>query len=454
MQDKEKLVSQVLTTFFNESKFYGDNSNELVELAFKLADTNPKFISNLARYTRKEMHLRSVSHVLTCIVAKVYNSKKYILEVVNDVVERPDDLLEILSCYIQMYGKPVPNGLKIALSENLKKFNEFQISKYNVKDKKLKFKDIIKICHPKPKNEFEKKLLKDILDDKLPKVDNWRNEVTGNGQTKETWERIIEEDKIGYMAILRNLRSIVNCNPSNIQKVYDIIENKEEVLKSKQLPFRFMQAYRSVEKLDNASSRLYDVLENAIEHSIELLPRLKGKTIIAFDCSGSMGTTISLKSEVRCCDISSLLGVLASKICDDFIIYRFNGELEKINLSSKSPIIKTSLEYSSCFGGTDLGLPIKEMIDKEIYVDRLIILSDNEINCGFKYTCQSLIERYRNKVNKDLWVHAIDLQGYVKQQFNGKNVNIIAGWNEKILEFISLVEEGMENQVKKIENYE
>jgi len=30
MSDKEKLVTQVLTSFFNENKFYGDNSQDIL----------------------------------------------------------------------------------------------------------------------------------------------------------------------------------------------------------------------------------------------------------------------------------------------------------------------------------------------------------------------------------------------------------------------------------------
>ncbi|KLU65970.1 hypothetical protein DEAC_c20090 [Desulfosporosinus acididurans] len=36
MADKEKLVIQVLTSLFNEDKYYGDNSREIVKTAQKL----------------------------------------------------------------------------------------------------------------------------------------------------------------------------------------------------------------------------------------------------------------------------------------------------------------------------------------------------------------------------------------------------------------------------------
>lgn len=81
------------------------------------------------------------------------------------------------------------------------------------------------------------------------------------------------------------------------------------------------------------------------------------------------------------------------------------------------------------------------------------MISDNEINSGYSYTCQGLADRYRRQTNPNLWVHAVDLMGYGTQQFVGARTNIIAGWSEKVLEFIQLAEEGIDTQVKKIENF-
>ncbi len=75
------------------------------------------------------------------------------------------------------------------------------------------------------------------------------------------------------------------------------------------------------------------------------------------------------------------------------------------------------------------------------------------MNYGYRKTCQHLAQKYREQVNPNLWVHAIDLQGYGTQQFIGKQTNIIAGWSEQVLEFIYMVEKGMASQVEYIENY-
>ena len=455
MTTQERLVSMVLTTFFNEKKFYGDNSKELVELAEAIALIDPRFVANLAVYARKEMHLRSVSHVLTCVVAHTVPSKLFIHYTVDGVVERADDITEILACYISMYGKPVPNGLKKALGDAMNRTNEFAFSKYNTPGKAVSFKDVLRICHPKPATDKASKVFNEILTDTLPVAKRWETELSARGNNKEVWEDLIAENRLGYMAMLRNLRNIINAGPDNIDRVYKKLSNKDEVLKSKQLPFRFLSAYSNLPT--GATSRVRDVLEDACEYSIANLPKIPGKTVIAIDVSGSMVSCISSKSDILCSHIAMMLGLMANKMCEEAIVYTFDTKLQVLNVSHRSGILQTTASSSSWGGGTDLTLPIKRMIYDKIEADRLIMLSDNEINSGwsggFKKTCQSLADEYRRKINPDLWVHAIDLQGYGTQQFIGDKTNIIAGWSERVLEFITLVEQGMASQVATIENY-
>lgn len=255
------------------------------------------------------------------------------------------------------------------------------------------------------------------------------------------------------MAMLRNLRNIINAAPANIDKVYARLANKEQVLKSKQLPFRFYAAYQEVAKLPNAGTKVLDVLETALEYSIENLPKLSGTTVIAIDTSGSMGSRISAKSDILCVDIARLLAVIASHICENAIVYAFDTGIHKVQISSRGGIIQTAKSVTFYGGGTNLALPLLEMLKNRIKADRLLMFSDNMINYGYKNTCETLAGQYRSQLNPNLWVHAVDLVGYGTQQFVGARTNIIAGWSEKVLEFIQLAEVGIETQVKKIENF-
>lgn len=465
MGNKEKLMTQVLSTFYNEAKYYGDNSKEIVETAKAVCTKEPRFVANLAIYARKEFHLRSITHVLTCILANTDGAKRYVRQVMNHVVERPDDLTEILACYLSMYGKPIPNSLKKGLADNLAKFNEFQISKYNGGNKEVKFKDILSLTHAKPKNKKQEELFGKILNDTLETATRWETELSAKGNNEETWESLIEKNQLGYMAALKNLRNIIEANPKNISKVYSKLSNKDEVLKSKQLPFRFYSAYKEIEKLRNVTNKPLDVLETAMEYSVENISKIPGKTAICIDRSGSMNGRVSGNSDVSCNEIATLLGAMASKICEESVIYLFDTSAERKFVSSRNGILSTAKSLSGYGGGTDISAPIRKMITDDMKVDRIIILSDNEANSqwssrsygwGWNTQCttQEAVESYRKKFGRnDIWVHAIDLQGYGTQQFAGHNVNLVAGWSEKVLDFIMLAEEGTGSLIKTISDY-
>lgn len=84
-------------------------------------------------------------------------------------------------------------------------------------------------------------------------------------------------------------------------------------------------------------------------------------------------------------------------------------------------------------------------------------MSDNMCNSGVTWynhkTVNTLANEYRTKTGNNIWVHAIDLQGYGTQQFAGERTNVMAGWSEKVFDFINLAEQGENTLEKAIENY-
>jgi len=60
------------------------------------------------------MHLRTISHVLVSELAKSTEGKEYVRRTLNEIIERPDDMTEVLAYYINTYGKPIPNSIKKA----------------------------------------------------------------------------------------------------------------------------------------------------------------------------------------------------------------------------------------------------------------------------------------------------------------------------------------------------
>ena len=455
MGAKEKLVTQVLTSFFNENKFYGDNSNEIQEVIKKVIKSDAEFVAKLAVFARKEFNMRSVSHVLIAYLAHEVEGKPFVKDVVKAAAIRADDITEIMSCYLSLFGKPIPNSLKKGINAVFQRLDEYALAKYKGKGKAVKMRDLLCLCRPTPKDNKQSDMWKRLLNNELETPYTWETELFANGNNTDTWEKLIDSGKVGYMALLRNLRNILKTNPTNIDKVLSYIENPEAVRKAKQLPFRYLSAYKELENI--GGSKVFEALENAVNASIENMPKLEGTTVIAVDVSGSMDEKISGKSSIKCYEIATLLGLMANKICENSIFYMFNTSLSKVCVPKNPPLLYT-VTNQKCGGGTNMGLPFEAMIKENIKADRVIIFSDNECNrSSYGYltrrTVQTLADEYRKKSGINLWVHAVDLLGYGTQQFHGGRTNIIAGWSEKVLDFIKLAEQGEGTLEKTITNY-
>ena len=216
-----------------------------------------------------------------------------------------------------------------------------------------------------------------------------------------------------------------------------------------------------------------EALESAARATAANLPRLPGRTLIAVDVSGSMTMEISKWSAVTCEEVARLLGVLAHDMCDDAVLCYFSCAQEipvvkkrkTVMIPSPGYYIEKDVDGSVLEAvnrdiplartATDMHLPFRWALDEdreEKAFDRVIFLSDNQCNVG-RRKVQSDAETYRKQKNPDLWVHVVDLQGYGTQQFCGKNFNLMAGWSDTVLRFISLAEQGTATLISYISSY-
>ena len=469
MKAKEWLVTAVLTTMFGEPKFYGSTDTDICELATEIAKGEPQFLLKLTCYARNEFNMRSVSHVLACVIA--HDAHEYTRRAIRNIIVRPDDITEIMACYKLMYGKPFPNALKKEIAVQIQKFDEYSLAKYDSRHMSMKFRDVLRITHPDPKDKETEALFRKVLDGTLDTPYTWETELSEKGNTKEVWDDLISSGKVGYMALLRNMRNIIQSG-SDIAPVLEVIGDEERVKRSRQLPFRFFSAYKMLEKENLMTPKIHQALEKALTCSVMNMETISGRTLIAVDVSGSMGYKVSKNSTVTCEEIASLFGAMASRICDDATVCYFDCNGKYSCLPGESGyMIRHYGRYESLLeicrnsvfdgGGTQMELPMLYALNEDNTArlkpfDRVIYFSDNM--CNYSYgglkTVQSYVNRYRDKFNPDFWVHGVDLQGYGTQQFCGKNFNLIAGWSEKVLEFINLAEKGMGSLVQTIEDYD
>lgn len=477
---KERLVTGVLTCFFNEPKSHNDTSEDLVKAARELIKTEPDFVAKLAVYARKEFHMRTISQVLAAEVAHATKNNKIVRKMVRGVIERPDDITNILAYYFDTFGprkgkdgkkdNPVRRSLRRGIADAFHKFTEYHLAKYKGEKDLVKLRDALLIARPKPINDEQAKVWKRLIEGNLEVPETRETILSEKGQSQKVWEDMIDSNKLGFMAMLRNICNFLTYDISDtyLAKVIARLKNKKAVTESKQLPYRFFSAYKMVKANHPYNKKLDDIvtaLDTSLSLSVANMPKLKGTTFMTADESGSMRKPISEKSQVEMIDIGNLMMALGDGFCEKSIPSVFGDSTKLVSLNKEDGTL-AKMDHINKVGNT-VGMSTKMVtaidyiIDRKIKVDRIIVFSDMQAydhSLGYGRNVESEVEnklaQYRKEVNPDVWVHSIDLSGEGTVKAKGPKVNLIAGWSERIFEFIVLSEGSEGNIIDRIANYQ
>jgi len=465
MDAKTELYTRASTAMIREPKFYdknGEGDDEMIKLIGEVAKADGEFALKLASYCRNELYLRSVPMVLLVEACKYPESKKFVRKYTPDIIQRADELTQVIAYWTETnghIGNKAPKGmlcnsLKRGIADTFGKFDEYQLAKYD-RDGAVKLKDVLAIVHPKPKDDVQKELWNRVLDRKLAIPRTWETVISGKGSTKENWESVLPD--MGFMARLRNIRNCLDKGV-DVKPIIKMLEDKDEVKKSKQFPYRFFSAYREIEEHDAPNvTKVMDALETALELSIENVPEFKGRTFITTDNSGSMQSSVSGKSKIKNAEIGNLLGAMANKLCEDAIVSVFATRFKVANISPNNGIISNceKLCQIDVDHSTDAWQTINYLLEKKIKVDRILIFSDMQCYDSENrnvYAWQDederslaeMMEKYRHTINPDAYLYSFDLSGYGTAQFpqDSPKTCLIAGWSDKVLSFIPQFEQG------------
>lgn len=325
------------------------------------------------------------------------------------------------------------------------------------------------------KDEAQQALFNKIVNNELETPYTWETELSGLGQTKFAsdkekevafrmkWEELIDSRKIGYMALMRNLRNILEAGVSqqHIAKVCEALSNAEAVRRSKQLPFRFLAAYREISKVKSTyASSIMDALEQAVAISAENIAGFNEdtKVLIACDVSGSMQSPVSPKSKILSYDIGLMLAMLLKSRCKNAITGMFGDKLKVINVPTKGILSNVEAFYQregEVGYATNGYLVIQDLLKSKTQVDKVMMFTD----------CQLWNNRNNNKI-ADLWsdykkispeskLYLFDLAGHGTTPLNTirKDVYLIAGWSDKVFDIIAAIDRGGDalDEIRKIE---
>lgn len=430
LDKKMELVFAVLATFLKDE--YYESGNERMERIINLIKENdPVFVAKLAVVARNKFHLRSVSHLLLGELAKLHKGDDLLTRAMQQAVERPDDLLEIAAVIgVDKLTKQFKKGFRRAIL----KFNRYNLAKYRGEGKKIKMVDLFNLCHPKDSfaTDDQKQAWKDLMFNVLKSEDTWEAMKSSGQSSEETFGKLLAEKKLGYMAALRNLRTIEqDCSQTTKDKVCELISNPEAVKSSKLLPFRFLKAYENVQ-----SSKILGAINKALELSLDNVPSFEGKTLIAVDVSGSMsGMPI---------EIASIFAAALFKKNDAEVVIYSDRIHNDVKLISSDSLLTLSNQIKKINGGgTNTSLVFEYALKQDHAYDRIIVLSDNEswMERGWGGSTNSVYNATRGLLG-DPKIFCIDLLGYGTFDIGGRNTYHLTGWSDKLLDLLKNLEDG------------
>ena len=483
MTPELELYSAVVTASLSDT-FYEKQDERTNRIAQLVGKVSPEFVAQLAVYTRTEMHLRSIPMLLLVELAKVHNGDNLVARAVEKTVLRADEIMELLMCYqwrnptnderkkLGKLSRQIQNGLQRAFN----RFDEYQFAKYDRDNLEVKLRDALFLVHPKAKDEQQQALFDKIVNRQLEVPYTWETELSALGQQKfdseekkleavrEKWEELINSGKLGYMALMRNLRNILQADVSllEMQKVASRLSDAEQVAKSKQLPFRFLSAYREIEKVKSThTTALMNALEAAVKCSASNIEGFDENTrvLLASDVSGSMWSPISQRSTIRNYDIGILLSMLLRNRCKQVVAGIFGDDWKVVNMPNDNILMATrQLErLGNTVGFSTNGYRVIDwLIEQKMVMDKVMMFTDMQMwdSTGRYKTFEDSWKKYK-RMAPNAKLYLFDLAGYgqLPLRLAEPDVYLIAGWSDRVFDVLSAIDKGEDalSVIKKID---
>jgi len=442
-----ELRRAVLACLLWEDSFYESGVSTADRIKSLVAKCVPVDVMALAIKARHEMKLRHVPLLLAREMARLPEHKTLVAHTLEAIIERPDEITEFLAIYWKDGKQPLSAQVKKGLARAFEKFNEYSLAKYD-REGKVRLRDALFLSHAKPGDRTaaalkgrptigvgekattvytkaeralnmrrvlspREDLYRRLIAGELTTPDTWEVALSGGADKRETFERLLADNKLGALALLRNLRNMRDAGVDR-KAVAGALDN---VKVDRVLPFRFIAAARACPGWE-------DLIEPAMLRCLEGRDRLPGKTVLLIDTSPSMRQSqVSAKSELTREDAALGLAILAREVCEEIDIYAFSNEHALVP-ARRGFALADAIQRAVPSNGTRIGSAVLGVSGR---YQRLIVMTDEESQDAVgapdagKIAYMINVATYKNGVGFGAW-------------------NRIDGWSEAVFDYIRELE--------------
>lgn len=373
---KTELFLLGLSNFVGEEDFHEsglERDDRYLQLVAGVGLSDPDWLSRFLPWLRDTMNMRTAPLVgaaefvrarqLAGVRDEPGRGRGVGRRTVDAVLQRPDEPGEVMAYWLDRYGKAMPMAFKHGVADAAARlYNGRTALSYDGENKAVRLGDVIELTHPKAEG-WRNDVLRYLIDRRhgrdnprfgdvqvlraraelmaLP-VDQRRAVVAAADAPERlraaamTWKSLAGWlqgpmdatawaailPSMGYMAKLRNLRNFdAKDLPDELaEQVAAELCDPEQVARSRQLPMRFLSAYRAVQ-----SDRWSWALDRALEISLAQITRLGGRTLVLVDTSGSMSAALSRRSDLKRWDAAVIFGLAVARRCEHADVVSFSN---------------------------------------------------------------------------------------------------------------------------------
>jgi hypothetical protein len=427
----EQLERQVATCLLFENTFYEKGSDIAQGIAASCDKVGLQGVANMALRARTEFKLRHVPLFLLAQMDRINRANgdggSIVRETIPQVVQRPDEMAELLAIIKKDRGgkdlkEVISAQVKKGLAATFPKFDAYQLAKWN-RDGEVKLRDVLFLSHAKPKDAAQDALWKKLIDGTLEAPDTWEVALSGGKDKKESWERLLAEKKLGYMALLMNLRNMVEAKVDRNLVMPALLEGAP---KSRALPFRFVSAAKHA---PSYRATLSKAMVSALKNEDEL----PGMTYILVDVSGSMSSALSAKGTLNRAEAAGALAVLLREIASDARVFSFSNNLVEVSNDHGLGLMDAIIQ-SQPMGGTALFGALNELKQDYPKPDRVVVVSDEQADSGYNwYTGRTDKMPVCPKSTKGYIINVAPYQPGLDTSGGWVRIN---GWSERVVEWM------------------
>jgi TROVE domain-containing protein len=414
---KTELRRTVLTCLLWEDAFYEKGSEIAERIAGLVVKSEPGVVAALACEARDAMQLRHAPLFLVRELARRKGAGSLVAESLERVIQRADELGEFVALYWKEKKQPLSAGAKRGLARAFTKFDAYQLAKYDSDRVGVKLRDVLFLCHAKPKDAEQAAVWKKLVENTLESPDTWEVALSAGKDKRENFERLLREGKLGGMAVLRNLRLMLAAGVAP-----SLIRERLEKGVARALPFRFVTAARHAPKVEES-------LEKAMLQGIAGFEKLAGSTGLVVDVSGSMEGKLSKKGETTRMDAAAGLAILLREKAEEFCIATFSDACVELP-PRRGFALRDAIVGSQAHSGTYLKRALETLREKREWRElaRLIVITDEQSHDGIL----------------DAWTpraYVVNVAPYKYGVSYGRGWTHVDGWSERIVDYIAAVEE-------------